>query len=256
MRVSIIQFARQDQSKEEAVRTALHLLRKAPASDLLVLPEIWATGFFTFNQYQVDAEQVDGPLVDAFRSAAAERGSFLLMGSFIEKNGPKLFNSSLLIDATGRIVARYRKIHLFGYQSLERDLLTPGTEVVVADTPWGRAGIATCYDLRFPELFRKMIDLGAEFFLVASAWPMPRLDAWILLNRARACENLAYLIACNCAGIDAGNRYAGHSLVVDPLGRVVAEGSVGQDVVSVELDMSLIGSVRKDFSALRDRVLK
>ena len=83
------------------------------------------------------------------------------------------------IDPEGKILARYRKIHLFGYQSEEKKLLTAGKEVVVAPTPWGPAGISTCYDLRFPEFFRKMVDKGATIFLVASAWPLVRLEACI-----------------------------------------------------------------------------
>ena len=176
------------------------------------------------------------------------------MGSFVERRTEGLFNTSLLIDFVGNVTVAYRKIHLFGYQSSERDLLTRGTEVIVTNTPWGRAGLATCYDLRFPEQFRKMVDLGAEFFLVVSAWPAVRLEPWILFNRARALENLAFLISCNCAGSDAGSAYAGHSMVVDPLGNILAQGKDKECLITVEVDMDQVASVRKEFSVLHDRV--
>src|SRR5439155_24516947 len=130
--------------------------------------------------------------------------AYLFTGSFVERAGDRLFNTCLLLDARGEVVARYRKIHLFGYQSEEHRLLERGEEVVVAGTPWGRAGLSLCYDLRFPALYRRMIDEGAEFFLVAAAWPAARLEPWILLNRVRALENQAFLFSCNGAGSSGG----------------------------------------------------
>ncbi|MBI9087015.1 MAG: carbon-nitrogen family hydrolase [Desulfobacterales bacterium] len=254
MKVTSIQLERREISKAEATAHALALVDQASASDLILLPEMWPSGFFCFDRYPVDAEPIDGPTVQAFRDKAAAIRRHILMGSFVERNADGLFNTSLLIDAHGSVIAVYRKIHLFGYQSSERDLLTRGTAVVVADTPWGKAGLATCYDLRFPEQFRKMVDLGAEFFLVVSAWPAVRLEPWVLFNRVRALENLAFLISCNCAGADAGSLYAGHSMVVDPLGKILARGGDQECMVSADIDMDQAAAVRKEFSALHDRV--
>ena len=130
-----------------------------------------------------------------------------------------------------------------------------GEDVVVADTPWGKSGLSTCYDLRFPELYRLMIAEGAMFFLVASAWPMLRLEAWRLFNRCRAHENLAFLISCNCAGANQDKKYAGHSMIVDPLGQVVAEGTEEEDCVTAEIDPDQVNAVRQEFPALGDRKL-
>jgi predicted amidohydrolase len=232
----------------------LNLVDACPQSDLILLPEIWPSGFFCFDRYRAESEPIDGSIVAAFRKKAAERACHILMGSIVEKDGNQLFNTSLLLDSRGQVVARYRKIHLFGYQSEEKKLLTAGKEVVVAPTPWGLAGISTCYDLRFPEFFRKMVDKGAGIFLVASAWPGVRLNAWRLLNQARALENLAYLISCNCAGSNAGNRYAGHSMIIDPMGNVIAEGNEGEGYIHAEIDPELVNTVRNDFRALDDRV--
>ena len=242
-------------SKERNLERALALLDDAPAADLILLPELWTCGYFTFERYERDSEPADGPTVRAMAAAARERNCHVLTGSFVERGGERLFNTSVLLGPDGAALARYRKMHLFGYQSREQQLLTPGDEVVVAPTPWGAAGLATCYDLRFPELFRAMADRGARLFLVASAWPRARLDAWRLFCRARAHENLAFLFACNCAGGTGDQQYAGHSLCVDPYGAIVAEARNGQCLLSAEVAPDVVTAARREFSALEDRRL-
>jgi predicted amidohydrolase len=256
MKISSIQLEIADRSKDENLKYALDSLDGVSDSELILLPEIWPSGYFSFDRYQAESEPVDGPTVELFRNKARERKCHILMGSFVENDGGQIYNTTLLMDPDGNILARYRKIHLFGYQSDERKILSSGQDVVVVDTVWGRSGFSTCYDLRFPELFRLMVDKGAAFFLIPSAWPMARLAAWRLFNRARAHENLAYLISCNCAGINAGIRYAGHSMIVDPLGQVVAEGGESEEIVTAEIDPGLVDSVRAEFSFLDNRVFK
>lgn len=256
MKITSLQLAVNDGAKAQNIARALLLLDKAPASDLILLPEIWASGFFAFERYRADSEPVEGPLVGAFQTRARQRGCHILMGSFVERDGERLYNTTVLLEPQGDVLARYRKIHLFGYESEEKSLLTPGKEVVVVDLPWGRTGLSTCYDLRFPEFYRRMLELGAQFFLVASAWPHARLEAWRLFNRARAHENLAYLISCNCAGVNRGKQYAGHSMIVDPLGQIVAEAAEDECVVHSEIDPGLADSARHEFSFLNDRVFR
>ena len=256
MRVTAIQLKMTDQPKEKNVEYALGMIDRTPPSDLILLPEIWPCGFFSFDRYETDSETIDGPIVKAFKEKARAKNCHILIGSLVENDGGQLFNSSIFLNSNGDIAAHYRKIHLFGYQSEEAALLTPGRDVVVAETPWGVTGFSTCYDLRFPELFRLMVDQGAKFFLVASAWPHARVEAWKLFNRSRAHENLAFLISCNCAGANLNKKYAGHSMIVDPLGRVVAEGGNGEELVSAWIDPDLVETVRQDFPALADRVLK
>jgi predicted amidohydrolase len=234
----------------------LSLLDETRGSDLVLLPELWPCGFFSFARYEAESEPVEGPTVQALRRKARELRTHLFTGSFVEREGTSLYNTAVLLGPGGELLARYRKIHLFGYQSEERRLLRRGEEVVVVPTPWGKAGLSICYDLRFPELYRKMIDQGADFFLVASAWPHPRLEPWVLLNRARALESLAYLFSCNCTGSQADRRYAGHSLFVDPLGKVIAEAGDAEAILAAEVDPGLVAAVRADFPALRDRVFR
>jgi predicted amidohydrolase len=254
MRVTCIQLAIADRPKSATTAHVLTLLDQASGSDLILLPEAWPCGYFAFDRYREDSEPLDGPTVRLLAERAAALRCHMLMGSFIERDGADLFNTAVLLDAGGTIVARYRKIHLFGHGSGESKALRRGDEIVVVDLPWGRAGLSTCYDLRFPELYRRMVDEGAVLFPVVSAWPMARLEAWRLFNRARAHENLSFVVSCNCAGVDQGTRYAGHSMIVDPLGHVVAEAGEGECLLSAEVDLDLVREARARFPALADRV--
>lgn len=116
-------------------------------------------------------------------------------------------------------------------------------------------GLATCYDLRFPEQFRLLVDAGATVLVVPAGWPARRREHWTLLARARAIESQAYVLACGTAGTHAGVELAGHSLVVDPWGAVLAEAGPGEEVLTAELDPGLVARTRADFPVLRDRVL-
>lgn len=252
--VTSLQLGMADTAKSRRIQTVLGLVDQAPESDLIVLPEIWPTGFFCFDRYTAESESLDGELVAAFREKAVERKCFLHMGSFVEKDGDRFYNTSLLFNPGGDIIARYCKVHLFGYQSMEQQLLTPGTDVVTVRTPFAHIGLATCYDLRFPELFRKMSEKGVDLIVVTSAWPLARLSAWVLFNRARALENLSFLVSCNCAGANAGTAYAGNSMVVSPLGEVLEKRDETPGVVSRAISMDAVVELRREFPALADRV--
>jgi predicted amidohydrolase len=256
MRVASVQVAIQDRPKQETLRHVLALLDQTRGSDLVLLPEMWPCGYFAFDTYQSASEPIDGPTVQALSAKARELKSYLLMGSFVERSGSDLFNTAVLLDSRGELAGRYRKMHLFGFGDQESGLLRRGKETTVVATPFGRVGLSICYDLRFPELYRRMVDQGAEIFLVTSAWPRSRRDAWVLFNKARAHENLAYLFSCNCAGAQAGQQYGGHSLFVDPLGKIIAEGGDEETIVAAAIDPGLVATVRREFPALSDRTMK
>lgn len=220
-------------------------------ADLVLLPELWATGYFAFDDYAATAQPLDGPLVRAMSAAARAAGATVHAGSMVERDGDRIFNTSLLFGPDGTLLHTYRKVHLFGYGSREQELLTPGEAVAGP----GTLALSTCYDLRFPELFRAQVDAGAQLFLVAAAWPAARLAHWQLLLRSRALENQSWLLACNAAGSQGGVALAGRSAVVDPWGEVVAEAGDRAEVLTVELDPELPGRARKEFPALADRRL-
>ena len=255
MRVASVQLKVVEESKDKALEHASQMIRQCQGADLILLPELWPVGFMSFDRYRNEAETQEGPTLTLLRALAKELSCYLHTGSFVEKRGNRLFNSSFFLNPTGQILGSYQKIHLFTYQSQEAEILTPGTSVTVISTELGNFGLATCYDLRFPELFRKMLDQGAEFFLISSAWPSPRLEHWLLLNRTRALENLSCLISSNCAGTNRGTQYIGHSLAVDPMGQIIAGSHEEECVVWAEVNRDMVLKARAEFPALKDRVL-
>jgi len=256
VRVALLQLAVDlAEPKAERVRRAAEMVRRAEA-DLVLLPELWPHGGFAYGRWADEAEPLDGPTVTALQAAASDLGATVHMGSLIERRPDgRLSNTSLLLDPAGEVAAVYRKIHGFGFAEGEAVLLTPGEEVVCAETPYGGLGLTICYDLRFPELFRALVDRGAELFAVPSAWPARRLEHWRLLSRARAVEDQAFVLACNTAGEHAGVEMAGHSLVVDPWGEVVAEAGEHEEVLMVDIDLALVARTRAGFPVLPDRRL-
>jgi predicted amidohydrolase len=255
MRVTSIQMVIDDQGKSANLKHASRLIDSVDQAELILLPEIWNIGYFGFASYRRDAEVLDGPTVSMLREKAAKRNCFIFGGSFVHQVDGKLYNTSVLIDRKGSIVAQYSKIHLFGFKSEEATLLTRGSEVCVIKTEIGTFGLSTCYDLRFPELYRKMAVSGAEMFLVASAWPFPRVEAWLLLNRVRPLENQTFLASSNCAGMNFGKQYVGRSMIVDPWGNPIAMGGDEECIVEANIDLKKVHEAREIFPAFRDKVL-
>ncbi len=180
-----------------------------------------------------EAEPLDGPTYEAMAKAASDAGVWLHAGS-IPRAGRRagtLYNTSLVFSPAGELAATYRKIHRFGFDKGEAVLMGAGAELVTVALPETTVGLATCYDLRFPELFRGLVDAGAETIVVSAGWPERRRAHWTLLAQARAVENQAFVLACGTAGTHAGVPQAGHSIVVDPWGEVLAEAGAGEEVL-------------------------
>lgn len=258
MRISAIQLLVTDEETPAARLEAARRRVRAEAergAELVVLPEMWLPGFFGFDDYVTLAEPLDGPTATELGKLAAETGVPLCAGSMVERSADGLHNTTLLFGADGALLASYRKIHLFGYGSRERELLTRGTEVVTCDLVGVRIGLSTCYDLRFPELYRTAVDQGAELFVVVAGWPFPRVDAWRCLARARAIENQAAVVGCNTAGRQGKGVFAGASVAFDAWGTPRGELDDRPGVLRVEIEPDDISSARAEFSALRDRVL-
>lgn len=255
VRVASIQLWIEEEDKAQRMERAESLLDRVKDADLVILPEIWNIGYFSFDLYSKESETVNGETARRMSQKAKKHGFYLHAGSFVENEDGKLFNTSLLFDPDGKLIARYRKIHLFGYGSEESQILSRGSEVVVVQTSLGKIGMCTCYDLRFPELFRIMLNQGAELFLVTSGWPYPRLEHWLMFNRIRAVENSAYLISSNCAGRNRGIQFCGHSMIVDPWGAILASAGDEECILQAEIDIEKVSVVRREFPAVKDRVL-
>ncbi|MFJ3667875.1 carbon-nitrogen family hydrolase [Streptomyces sp. NPDC090106] len=267
MRASLIQIAvTEGESVESRRLRAASLVREQAGADLVVLPELWTTGAFAYEEFATGAEPLEGPTYEAMAKAASDAGVWLHAGSIPERaplgdgsaegaTEGALYNTSLVFSPSGELVAAYRKIHRFGFDKGEAVLMGAGHELVTVRLPATTLGLGTCYDLRFPELFRGLVDAGAETFVLSAGWPERRRAHWTLLARARALENQAFLLACGTAGTHAGVPQAGHSLVVDPWGEVLAEAGPGEEVLTVEFDPAEAGATRERFPALKDRVL-
>ncbi|WP_327305578.1 carbon-nitrogen family hydrolase [Streptomyces sp. NBC_01298] len=257
MRASLIQIAVNEGESVVSRRSRVaDLVREQSGSDLVVLPELWTVGAFAYEQFETEAEPLDGPTYGAMAAAARDAGVWLHAGSFVERAGDgSLYNTALVLSPTGELAATYRKIHRFGFDQGEAVLMSAGESLTTVDLPEQTLGLATCYDLRFPELFRGLVDAGATTLVVSAGWPARRRGHWTLLNRARAVEDQSYVLACGTAGTNGGVEQAGHSLVVDPWGEVLAEAGPGEEVLTVDLDPKKVAETREQFPALKDRRL-
>lgn len=257
MRASVIQIAvNEDESVEARRRRVAGTVREQAGADLVVLPELWTTGAFAYEEFGREAEPLEGPTYEAMAKAASDAGVWLHAGSIPERDpdGP-LYNTSLVFSPSGDLAAAYRKIHRFGFDKGEAVLMGAGTELVTVRLPATTLGLSTCYDLRFPELFRGLVDAGAETLVVSAGWPERRRSHWTLLAQARAVENQSFVLACATAGTHAGVPQAGHSIVVDPWGEVLAQAGAGEEVLTVEFDPAEVATIREQFPALKDRML-
>jgi predicted amidohydrolase len=268
MRIAVVQLGYDDEERFDArVDRVAALVAEQAGHDLVVLPELWGATGFDYTRWGAEAQPLDGPWARAMADAARAAGCVLHAGSFVERlpepgvDGNDLANTSLLLDAAGSPLAVYRKIHRFGFGAGEPRLMEAGERVVVTEIPSGtggsvQVGLSTCYDLRFPELYRHQVESGAELFLVPAAWPAARVAHWTLLGRARAVENQCVVVQCNTAGTHAGYEMGGHSQVVTASGEVLAEAAGGtQQVLSVDVDLEATTAYRRAFPVLDDRRL-
>ena len=252
----------EDQSaNEQRVERAIRELANVGAA-LIVLPELWNVGYFAFDSYDTAAEGLNGPTLSRIQAFAREYDVALLAGSIVEDLAKTdaetpaahgLANTSVLFGEDGTRELTYRKHHLFGYESRESTLLTPGERLETTDIGGFTVGVTTCYDLRFPELYRELVDAGATLVLVPSAWPYPRIEHWTTLTRARAVENQFFVAAVNGAGPAAGPGLIGRSRVVDPWGTEIRALGPDPDTAVASIDPATVESVRERFPALADR---
>jgi predicted amidohydrolase len=248
------------------VARATALVREAArrGARLIVLPEVFAWRG-TVPDDPTATEAIPGPTTAAMTALARELGVILCMGSIVESvpREERRYNTSCLVDSSGTILATYRKIHLFdvalpGRVAVQESATRlAGDATVVARTPLAVVGMSICYDLRFPELYRRLAADGAEVLVVPSAFTFPTGAAhWEVLCRARAIENQCYLLAANQTGASPhGHRDFGNSMIVDPWGTVLARLGDEEGVAVAELDPAHLARVRAELPALTHRRL-
>jgi predicted amidohydrolase len=219
-------------------------------SDLLLLPELWASGYDLENAQRYASSLTDGWFL-VMREMALEHG-IALGGSMIEQEGEDLFNTFLLVDHRGEQLGTYRKAHLFDLIE-EKTYFSPGKQLSLIQAPWGILGLALCYDLRFPELFRAYALKGAEIILLVAEWPRKRIAHWDTLLLARAIENQCFIAAVNKVGLSKGEQMGGNSVVINPMGEILVKGDSAPAVLLAEIEAEETAKVRDWMPVLTDR---
>jgi predicted amidohydrolase len=266
LRTAVVQMSSGD-DKVANVAAAIALVRRAAqaGAELVLLPELW-TYLGPDRGNRAHAEPIPGPLTEQLSALASELHLLLHAGSFLEIAGTlgdeRIYNTAVFFDADGELLARYRKMHLFDSHPVpgalpyrESATIAPGNEMVAFDRGELRIGLATCYDLRFPELFRGLALRGAELLLVPSAFTLETgRDHWEVLVRARAIENGCYLLAANQYGLRADGRATyGHSMIVDPWGIVLAQAADGVGFALAEIDTERVREAHERLPVLANR---
>ncbi|MDP4096589.1 carbon-nitrogen family hydrolase [Paenibacillus sp. P96] len=235
-----------EQGMEQAVSAAVK-------PDMIVLPEMWNTGY-ALEQIQELAD-VEGAETRKWVSAfARSHGVNVVAGSIAEKKADGgIYNTTYIFDRNGNTAASYSKIHLFRLMDEEK-YLQAGSEPVLFDLDGTmKAGASICYDIRFPELGRKLALAGADMLIVPAEWPHPRLHHWRTLLMARAIENQMYVIACNRVGTGGTTEFFGHSMIIDPWGEVIVEGGEQEEIVTGTIRPELVQEVRSRIPVFEDR---
>ncbi len=233
--------------REVNIMKGLSLVKRAiqVRADLVILPEVFNTGFYPHNYDSVEEELEDELRLLLKLSDARD---MVIVAGVAEKSDEGLYNSAVIVHR-GRILGVYRKTHLFPLTS-ERKYFKPGNKLEVFDTPIGKIGILICYEIRFPELSRKLTKMGAEMIVVPAEFPKVRIEHWRVLLQARAIENQLFVAGVNC--VEGDLNYGGHSMLVDPSGKVLVEGGEYQEVMMSDVDLSDVERVRREMPFLED----
>ena len=225
-------------------------------SQLVVLPELWSTAY-DLEHAAAHADPLaaapDAPGWFGVLAGWAKQHNLWLTGSILEKQPDGRFaNCMALYAPDGSLAGVYRKIHLFRLME-EEVYLAAGQSPTLLDLPWGKTGLAICYDLRFPELFRGYALQGARLMVIPAEWPHPRREHWRTLLRARAIENQCFVAACNRVGTSKGSTFFGASAVIDPWGETLVEGGEAEMLLTATVDLALVDSVRQRIPVFADR---
>ncbi len=213
-------------------------------ADIVILPEVWNTGL-DYKNFQKTAEYIPEQTTMLLSGLAENYKTYIIGGSFIEKTyDGKFYNTCVIFDRQGAVVGTYRKNYIFSHcGSLEGKYIENGNEICIVNIEGIKVGIGICYDIRFPELFRKMAKEGAEIFAIPAAFPQERIKHWNILNQARALENLAFLLSCN---------QFGNSNLISPYGEIIQSSSQKEEVIRNIIQINEIFTARKDMPFLKD----
>jgi len=242
---------------EKNIERAVKLLEVAAdrGAKLASLPELVTTGF-DYGALKERATPVRGLGIEmqTLCNRAKELKMYLVAGSVAERRSDGVYNTSFFIDDHGRVLGKYSKVHLFPLMGESDHFMGGKRPSPIFPTKCGRIGLMICYDLRFPELARRLTLEGAELLVVPSEWPHPRIDHWKTLIRARAIENQVYVLAVNRVGKDRTGSYFGATSIIDPWGNTIASSGDQESVVMAPIDLSMVQQVRSKLPTLSNRV--
>ena len=219
--------------------------------DLILLPELWSTGY-DLTRLDELGDPDASESIEFIQSLAIQYDVNIIGGSVANQKQDKVYNTMLVVDSKGTLVHQYSKLHLFKLMD-EHKYLSAGNDSSSFHLQNIHFGGFICYDIRFPEWIRKPVLNGAEVIVVVAEWPEPRTDHWITLLRARAIENQSFVFACNRVGRDPNNAFGGNSLIIDPWGEIVAQGSDQEEIVSANIDIGRVKEIRSKIPVFDDR---
>jgi len=259
MKIALIQMkTTADKALNLSHARELVLSAKDKGADLAILPEMFICPYEN-PAFPVYAEKEGGESFVYLSNLAKEAGLMLLAGSVPEEDAGRIYNTAYVFGKDGSLLAKHRKVHLFdidvpgGQRFFESDTLSPGDTATVFDTPFGKAGLCICYDMRFPEMFKKFREKGVKLILIPAAFNMTTGPLhWELLLRSRAMDCQSYVCAVSPArDLSASYHAWGHSMAVDPWGKVLAEAAEGEEMLLVELEAEAVRSVRQAIPVLQ-----
>ena len=251
MKIAMIQMKVISGNLEQNRRHGLELTElAAETADVIVLPELWTSGY-SLRQVAAFAETDTGPTLQGLREIARKKQVIIISGSIAYRQENDVYNGLFVVTPEG-ILADYQKVHLFSLFN-EGDFFAAGQKLCLFDLDGQKAGAAICYDLRFPELFRKLALQGASIIFVPAEWPTARGDNWRVLVQARAVENQIFICAVNCVGQHKNLPFFGHSLLVGPDGTIITEGDDQENIFYGEVDFTAVDKARNSMAILADR---
>ena len=214
--------------------------------DFVVLPELWTTGYH-LEPYDVQSEYENSEIILEISKLSRERKTYILAGSLFYKENGNYYNRSFLFNRKGEIIGHYSKMKLFKPLN-EHTIFKPGERIGTFETEFGKIGVMICYDLRFPEIARKITFEGAKIIFVPSEWPLVRIEHFKTLIKARAIENQLFVVGVNRYG----NEFGGNSLVVSPRGEIIIDMGIGEKFAIVDIDLNEVDNYRREFPVIND----
>ena len=244
MKISVLQFKSLLGEVEKNFHTAEKLIERAKNSDVLLLPELWTTGYYP-EPVKNFADKNSERTKDFISKLAKKFDVNIIAGSVIAEDGGKIFNRSLIFNRRGELVTFYDKAHLFTFAD-EGKIFTAGNEIKTFELDGEKCGVAICYDLRFPEFIRKITLQGIKILFIPAAWSLKRLFPRQILTKARAIENQIFVVFANSSG---------KSEIINPLGETLAEADIGEEILTAEIDLKIRAEIIGKMNLLADRNL-